>query len=47
MYNLFFLAKLGFSYGIGMVVGPSIGGLITKHYGNDNSTLFVSNISVL
>ena len=27
------LARLGFSYGIGMVVGPSLGGLVTKHFG--------------
>jgi len=34
------LARLGFSYGIGMVVGPSLGGLITKHYGEQNAALF-------
>ena len=27
------LARLGFSYGIGMVVGPSLGGQVTKHFG--------------
>eukprot|EP00088_Acartia_fossae_P053124 TRINITY_DN602_c2_g1_i2.p1 TRINITY_DN602_c2_g1~~TRINITY_DN602_c2_g1_i2.p1 ORF type:complete len:451 (+),score=52.78 TRINITY_DN602_c2_g1_i2:27-1379(+) len=34
------LARLGFSYGLGMVVGPSLGGLITKHYGEQNAALF-------
>ena len=27
------LARLGFSYGMGMIVGPSLGGLVTKLYG--------------
>jgi OCT family organic cation transporter-like MFS transporter 18 len=27
------LARLGFFYGLGMVVGPSLGGLVTKHFG--------------
>jgi len=27
------LARLGFSYGIGMVVGPTIGGHVTTHFG--------------
>ena len=27
------LGKLSFSYGIGMIVGPFIGGIINKHFG--------------
>lgn len=27
------LGKLGISYGVGMVIGPFIGGLVTKHFG--------------
>lgn len=27
------LSRLGFSYGIGMVVGPTLGGLVTKYFG--------------
>ena len=27
------LGKLGLSYGVGMVVGPILGGLLTKHLG--------------
>ena len=27
------LARLGFSYGIGMVIGPTIGGLVTTNFG--------------
>lgn len=27
------LGKLGLSYGVGMVIGPMVGGLITKHLG--------------
>lgn len=27
------LSRLGFSYGIGMVVGPTLGGHISKHFG--------------
>ena len=27
------LGKLGLSYGVGMVVGPVLGGLLTKHLG--------------
>ena len=27
------LSRLGFSYGIGMVVGPSLGGFVTKSFG--------------
>jgi len=26
------LSKLGFSYGLGMVVGPALGGQVTKHF---------------
>ena len=26
------LARLGFSYGIGMVVGPTLGGFITSNF---------------
>jgi len=31
------LARLGFSYGIGMVVGPSLGGFVTAHLGEHAS----------
>lgn len=34
------LARLGFSYGLGMVVGPSLGGIITKNYGEQNAAFF-------
>ena len=27
------LGKLGLSYGVGMVIGPGIGGLITQNFG--------------
>ncbi len=27
------LSRLGFSYGIGMVVGPTLGGHVNKHFG--------------
>jgi len=33
------LARLGFSYGLGMVVGPSLGGQVTKHFGEQYSAL--------
>ena len=26
------LSRLGFSYGIGMVVGPTLGGLVSKYF---------------
>jgi len=26
------LSRLGFSYGMGMVVGPALGGIVTKYY---------------
>ena len=27
------LSRIGFSYGIGMVVGPTLGGQVTKYFG--------------
>merc|ERR1712025_353552 len=36
------LARLGFSYGIGMVVGPSIGGFVTINLGGEHSAAVVS-----
>ena len=27
------LARLGFSFGLGMIVGPSLGGIVTTEYG--------------
>jgi len=41
------LAKLGFSYGIGMVVGPSLGGFVTKAYGEQASALVAAAGSLL
>ena len=41
------LAKLGFSYGIGMVVGPSLGGFVTKAYGEQASALVAAAGSFL
>ncbi|KAL3889020.1 hypothetical protein ACJMK2_001379 [Sinanodonta woodiana] len=40
------LGKLGLSYGVGMVVGPAVGGLITKHLGEEASafTAFLGSI---
>jgi len=36
------LARLGFSYGIGMVVGPSIGGFVSVNFGGEHSAAVVS-----
>merc|ERR1719510_1779099 len=41
------LARLGFSYGIGMVIGPSLGGLVTKHFGEQQSALLAASGSFL
>ena len=41
------LAKLGFSYGIGMVLGPTLGGFVTKVYGEQASALVAAAGSVL
>lgn len=41
------LARLGFSYGCGMVVGPSLGGLITKHFGEQSAALLSAAGSLL
>ena len=41
------LAKLGFSYGIGMVLGPSLGGFVTKTYGEQASALVAAAGSML
>ena len=27
------LARLGFSFGIGMVIGPTLGGIVTTNFG--------------
>ena len=36
------LARLGFSYGVGMVVGPTLGGLVTTHMGEHASALLAA-----
>ena len=41
------LGKLGVSYGIGMVIGPFVGGLITKNYGEQSAAFFAAGFSVL
>ena len=41
------LGKLGVSYAIGMVIGPFIGGLITKNYGEQPAAYFASLFSFL
>lgn len=40
------LAKLGFTYGIGMVLGPTLGGQVTKAYGEQASALVAAAGSV-
>merc|ERR550519_2702790 len=41
------LARLGFSYGIGMVVGPTLGGFITSNFDEQTSALFAAFGSLL
>ena len=41
------LGKLGVSYAIGMVIGPFIGGLITKNYGEQSAAFFAAAFSFL
>ena len=41
------LGKLGVSYAIGMVIGPFIGGLITKNYGEQSAAFFAASFSCL
>jgi len=41
------LARLGFSYGMGMVLGPSLGGYITKNYGEQEAALVAAAGSVV
>ena len=41
------LGKLGVSYAIGMVIGPFIGGLITKNYGEQSAAFFAAAFSLL
>ena len=36
------LARLGFSYGVGMVVGPTLGGLVTTYMGEHASALLAA-----
>ena len=41
------LARLGVSYGIGMVVGPSLGGYVTSNFGEQASSLLAAGGSIL
>jgi len=44
------LARLGFSYGVGMVIGPTLGGLVTSNFGEHAAAFlaaFGSSISLL
>ena len=41
------LGKLGVSYATGMVIGPFIGGLITKNYGEQSAAFFAAFFSFL
>lgn len=41
------LGKLGVSYAIGMVIGPFIGGLITKNYGEQSAAFFAAAFSFI
>lgn len=41
------LGKLGVSYAIGMVIGPFVGGLITKNYGEQSAAFFAAFFSFL
>ena len=41
------LARLGVSYGIGMVVGPSLGGYVTSNFGEQASSLLAASGSFL
>ena len=41
------LARLGFSYGIGMVVGPTLGGQVTSHFGEHAAALLAAIGSTL
>ena len=36
------LALLGFSYGMGMVVGPTLGGVVTEHFGEQTAALLAA-----
>ena len=36
------LARLGFSYGVGMVVGPTLGGLVSTHFGEHAAALLAA-----
>ena len=36
------LARLGFSYGIGMVVGPTLGGFVTTNFGEHSAALLAA-----
>lgn len=41
------LARLGFSYGIGMVAGPTLGGFIGKFFGEQSAAMFAAAGSLL
>ena len=41
------LGKLGVSYAIGMVIGPFVGGLITKKYGEQSAAFFAATFSFI
>eukprot|EP00095_Tigriopus_kingsejongensis_P007254 maker-scaffold286_size222086-snap-gene-0.18 protein:Tk07254 transcript:maker-scaffold286_size222086-snap-gene-0.18-mRNA-1 annotation:"solute carrier family 22 member 18" len=41
------LSRLGFSYGIGMVLGPTLGGYVSKYFGEQSAALLAASGSVL
>ena len=41
------LGKLGVSYGLGMVVGPYVGGYLTLHFSEETAALAAGGLCVL